>query len=354
MLDILEDRYYRDYATQGFVDTGVVLPKDLVEEIRGHYAGITAGHNDFPKFFAGNEHLAYMEGRVVGAVMNAIPGLGVRMVEKFYGKVYEKAVYTSQTFIPRVLDWLLQNGIARLFRTRYLIAAYDMYLAGDHLRPAAGIHSDLPNLHHIYETENDLSFYIPLVDLDETNGGRLSVLPESKLKMPGNVLLRMLAEHFSDSVYRDGDGYLDPDDLSPQALKTFIQSKPYRELFATHKHLTWLAKNQYAADFQTTDESAGTVMLFNNKNFHAAEAWKCQTVKREIYVIRLMPLYDVPIKLKKRLHGQPINNFLLDLRQGVVKIHDTAVDVSRIAPEFKLPLYSQHGDKSSDSERLRQ
>src|SRR5690606_1527869 len=175
-----------------------------------------------------NEHQAYLEGRAVGFFFNAFPNTAKKVVKKFYDRAYNKAVYCEQAYIEKVLQHLLENDFQRLFKTRYIVASYDMYLRNSHEQPAAGIHTDLPNFHHIYETENDLSLYIPLVDLDDENGGRLSVLPEDKLRVPGNVLLKLLYEHFSkEPSCLDENGYVDPDRITPDQLSAFAKSKPH-------------------------------------------------------------------------------------------------------------------------------
>jgi hypothetical protein len=339
MLDILKEPHFKEHYRNGFLETGISLPDGLVDDIKAHYGAISAGHNDFPKFFVNNEHQAYLEGKALGFVLNTFPGLGRNLVKKFYDKAYHKAVYCEQAYIGKILDHLLANDFQRFFRTRYIVAAYDMYLRNDHQCPAAGIHTDLPNFHHFYETENDLSLYIPLVDLDEENGGRITVLPESKLKVPGNVLLKLLYEHFSrDPACVDEDGYIDPERIRPEAISAFAGSAPHQDLMTVYKGVNALARKQYADQFKSTTETRGKVVMFNNKNFHAAERWKNTQVDREVYVIRMFPLYDVRIRLKRQLHGTLVNNFLLDMEKGEVRRYDHPVDVRRIPAEDKLKL----------------
>lgn len=339
MLNVLNDSHFSEYYRNGFVETGITLPDDLVDDIKRHYLAKAAGHNDFLKFFANNEHQAYLEGRAVGFFFNAFPNTAKKVVKKFYDRAYNKAVYCEQAYIEKVLQHLLENDFQRLFKTRYIVASYDMYLRNSHEQPAAGIHTDLPNFHHIYETENDLSLYIPLVDLDDENGGRLSVLPEDKLRVPGNVLLKLLYEHFSkDPSCLDENGYVDPDKITPAQMASFIKSKPHQDLMAVYKGATGLAKASYANDFKQTVETKGKVLLFNNKNFHAAERWKNDEFDREIYVVRMVPIYDAKIKLKSTLHGVLVNNVLLDLEAGTISRYDTPVDLTKIPADEKLKL----------------
>jgi hypothetical protein len=339
MLQVLKDKSYTDYYSNGFVETDISLPEDLVDEIKGHYLAKSRGHNDFLKFFANNEHQAYLEGNAIGFFINAFPKTAKKMVKKFYDKAYNKAVYCEQAYIEKVLAYLLENGFQKLFRTRYIVASYDMYLRNGHDSPAAGIHTDLPNFHHLYETENDLSLFIPLVDLDDENGGRLSVLPEDKLRIPGNVLLKLLYEHFSQAPEcLDENGYIESDRITPSQLAAFVKTKPHQDLMAVYKGATSLAKKSYAGDFKRTVETKGKVLMFNNKNFHAAEQWKNESIDREIYVIRMVPIYDARIKLKSTLHGTPVNNVLIDLEEGTIRRFDGPVDLATIPEAEKLKL----------------
>lgn len=339
MLDILQDRYFHEHYSSGFVKTDISLPDDLVNVIKQHYLSKAKGHNDFPKFFVKNEHQAYLEGRALGFLLNTFPGIAKKMVKALYDKSYNKAVYCEQACIESVLAYLLKNDFQRFFKTRYIVVSYDMYLRNSHKSPAAGIHTDLPNFHHFYETENDLSLYIPLVDLDDENGGRITVLPESNLKVPGNVLLKLLTEYFgSNPNCIDEDGYIDPDKISAPALAAFIKSKPHQDLMTTYKGVIGLAKKQYSNAFRKTNESKGTVLLFNNKNFHAAESWKNEDMDREVYVIRMVPIYDTKIRLKRNIHGALVNNILLDMELGTLHRYDHPVDVSQIPTEEKLAL----------------
>ncbi|MCX7366154.1 MAG: hypothetical protein NTV97_30670 [Alphaproteobacteria bacterium] len=339
MLDILKERHFSEHYANGFLETDISLPGALVDEIQHHYAAKAIGHNDFPKFFVRNEHLASVESKALGMFFSTFPSVGTKMVKKLYDRAYEKAVYCDQTFVEKVLKQLMESGFQRLFQTRYIVAGYDMYLRNNHRSPGAGIHSDLPNFHHFYETENDLSLYIPLVDFDEGNGGRLSVLPESKLKMPGNVLLKLLYDYFSkipESL--DADGYVDPAKVGGAALAAFIKSRPHQELLALYRGVIGLVKTQYAGEFRKTVETRGKVLMFNNKNFHAAEDWKNEQVAREVYVIRMFPVYDAHIKLKREIHGTLANNFLLDMKLGEVRRFEDAVDLGRLPDEEKLKL----------------
>ncbi|MGZ9709224.1 hypothetical protein ACXX82_00085 [Glaciimonas sp. GNP009] len=339
MLGIFKEDYFKEHYANGFVETNISLSDELVDEIRQHYLAREIGHNDFPKFFVNNEHLAYMEGKILGLLLNTFPKFAKNMVRKFYDRAYSKAVYCEQVFIEKVLKQLLENDFQRFFDTRYMLVSYDMYLHSNHLCPAAGIHTDFPNFHHFYETENDLSLYIPLIDLDEANGGRLRVLPESKLKVPGNILLKMMYQHFSaDPACLDENGYVDPNLIGEKAIDVFIKSKSHQALMSVYKNIVSMAKNQYADAFSTPVETKGKVMMFNNKNFHAAEAWKNEQQAREIYVIRMFPIYDIKIKLKDKLHGELFNNFLLDFKKGVVHRFEDGVDLSRILVADKLAI----------------
>lgn len=339
MLNVLKEPHFGEHYRTGFVDTGINLPTDMIASIRQIYAQKEDGHNDFPKFFVNNEHQAYLEGALIGWILNTFRQHGRKMVAKFYDKAYRKAVYCEQTALEPVLRYALSQGLGNLFSARYLVAGYDMYLRNDSQSPPAGIHIDLPNFHHFYETESDLSLYIPLVDLNDENGGRITVLPESKLKVPGNILLKMMYEHFSkNAAYLDTQGYVDPDLIDEPAIRGFIKSTPHQTLMRLYHHANRLAKSQHRDDFIKVDEPAGRVLMFSNKNYHAAEQWRNSQYDREVYVVRLFPIYDIGIKLRRQLHGSVFNNYLIDTLTGELQILDEPVDFSQIAATDKVPM----------------
>jgi len=342
MLNILKENYFNEYYVNGFIDTGIFLTDELVEEMKTHYKNLAENRNDYPKYFVKNEHQAYMEGKLIGFLFTLLPELSKKMVKRLYSKAYSKAVHVEQVFIERICTHLLQHDFQKYFKTRYLIASYDIYLGNDNEHKSfTEIHSDVPNFHHFYETESDLTIYIPLIDLNEKNGGRLRILPEnkSKLKVAGNVLLKLLEQHFStDSSNLDENGYIDPEKITDKNLDLFKKSKPYKDLLDNYKTSTNLVRKYYADDFIKNDWQKGKAVLFTNKNFHAAESWKNEEQNREIYMLRLLPIYDTKIKLKGKLHGSVFNNYLIDTQEGHIYKYDQEVDVSQIPEYEKLKL----------------
>lgn len=339
MIGILKDTFFNEHYQTGFVETGMTLPSSLLEEVKENFQRKADGHLDFPKFFVNNEHQAYIEGKFVGFLLNTFPKFAKKTVTKLYDRTYKKAIYGDQTSIENVLKYLLANDFKKFFQTRYLVASYDVHFCNDYTRPGATLHTDLPNFHHFYETENDLSIFVPLVDLDETNGGRIFVLPESKIKVPGNVLLKLMYEYFSENPgCTDANGYVDPDKISQKDIVKFVKTKPHQELMTLYKSLITLVKKEYSDAFNKTVETKGKVLLFSNKNFHAVEPWKNEQYNRESYVIRLSPIYDVKIKLRRNLHGTLFNNFLIDTKTGELTRYDDPVDFSTISDSDKLKI----------------
>lgn len=329
MFDILKGPYFREYYEAGFIETSLSLPSALVDEISGHYRQKPVGYNDFPKFFIPRKNLV---------LVKDIKDSQQKMAD-YLNQFYRRAVYSEQVFLERVMRHLLDNGLSRFFKTRYLVAGYDIYLNNDHTNKEASTHFDIPNLHHVYETEDDLSLYIPLVDFNDENGGRLSVLPERKVKAPSNVMLRMIRAHFgSDPRYVDEQGRVVPDRIDQQAQVAFVESPAHEALMVLYRAMTDLVKQHYMEDFRSTIETRGTVMMFSNKNFHEAVPWKNTAVEREAYIIRLFPIYDVGIRMKEALHGMPVNRFLLDLERGEIQRHDAAIDPLSLPDAYRLKL----------------
>lgn len=342
MQSILNTQYFNEYFTNGFIDTGVSLPDGLLEDMKNHYKNVAEVRNDYPQYFTKNEHQAYLEGKITGSLFSLLPGLANKMVTKLYSKSYNKAIHLEQTFIEKVCSHLLQQNCQRFFKTRFIVASYDIYLGNDHNhRSFIDIHSDIPNFHHFYETENDITVYIPLIDVNEDNGGRLAILPESKckLKVPGNVLLRLFEDAFLNiPAYLDENGYIDSDKIDAAAMKNFINGAPYKALMENYKISTNFIRDYYADKFIKNDWQAGQVVLFNNKTFHAAESWRNPDYNREIYMIRLLPIYDAKIQLKKTLHGSRFNKYLIDTQTGSIQLYQDSVDLSKIPQQEKLKL----------------
>lgn len=342
MQSILNTQYFNEYFTNGFIDTGVSLPDGLLEDMKSHYKNVAEVRNDYPQYFTKNEHQAYLEGKITGSLFSLLPGLANKMVTKLYSKSYNKAIHLEQAFIEKVCSHLLQQNCQRFFKTRYIVASYDIYLGNDHNhRSFIDIHSDIPNFHHFYETENDITVYIPLIDVNEDNGGRLAILPESKckLKVPGNVLLKLFEDAFLNiPAYLDENGYIDSDKIDAAAMKNFINGAPYKALMENYKISTNFVRDYYADKFIKNDWQAGQVVLFNNKTFHAAETWHNPDYNREIYMIRLLPIYDAKIQLKKTLHGSQFNKYLIDTQTGNIQLYQDSVDLSKIPQQEKLKL----------------
>lgn len=342
MNNILNERYFDEYFFEGYINTGISLSTSLVEEMQQHYKNLEEGRNDYPQYFKENEHQAYLEGKVTGTIFNMMPRFAEKMVTKLYDDAYNKAAHLELIYIEKVFEELLQQDFKRFFETRYIVASYDIYLGNSRERRSfTDIHSDVPNFHHFYETENDITVYIPLVDVNEENGGRLSILPECKsnLKVPGNLLLKLYEDAFLDKPdCLDENGYIVPEKIKDKDLQAFIKSASYKELLQIYKTSTALVRKYHRDSFIKSDWNAGKVVLFNNKTFHAAETWTGDDYNREIYMIRLLPVYDTKIQLKSTLHGKPFNRYLIDTHTNEFHKFDNSVDFSKIADEHKLPL----------------
>ncbi|ETX03781.1 MAG: hypothetical protein ETSY1_46135 (plasmid) [Candidatus Entotheonella factor] len=342
MHTILSEEYLNEYYTDGYINTDIRLTDHLVQEMRLHYNSLEEMRNDYPQYFTKNEHQAYLGGKLTGILYNFIPGYAAKKLKKMYSDAYCKAVHAEQIFIEKIFEQLLEKNFHKFFKTKYIVASYDIYLNNDYKHLSfTDIHSDIPNFHHFYETENDLTIYLPLVDLTEENGGRLSILPEAKsnLKIPGNVLLKLYEEAFLGNKNNlDENGYIVPEKINENDYKAFTKNKTYWELLENYNINTELVAKYYMNDFVKHDWKAGNIVLFNNKTFHAAETWRNQQYNREIYMIRLLPIYDAKVRLKGIIHGKPFNRFLIDTEKGEFLRFDEPVDFSRIPEEDKLKL----------------
>src|SRR5262249_46844002 len=163
MHTILAEEYLHEYYTRGYINTGIRVTDDLIQEMKEHYKNLEEMRNDYPQYFTNNEHQAYLGGKLTGMLYNFVPGYAAKRLKKLYGDAYCKAVHAEQIFIEKVFAQLLAKKIHKFFKTRYIVASYDIYLNNDYKhRSFTDVHSDIPNFHHFYETENDLTIYLPL------------------------------------------------------------------------------------------------------------------------------------------------------------------------------------------------
>ena len=89
--------------------------------------------------------------------------------------LYRKTIFGSSRVLPRFLQECLDQGLARYLGNIPLLVGHDIYLEHDRNQATFGCHSDGFGWSIFFQTDDDLSLYVPLQDLTESSGGRLLV-----------------------------------------------------------------------------------------------------------------------------------------------------------------------------------
>ncbi len=340
MYALLKPDAVSEFLANGILRPNVSVPAQLVDEIRSCYNAIAARNDIGAYAYNAASQAARMATKSAdGAAVTAITEEERKAdLDRRIDKKYRKSIYAEQQFIERVFEVIFARDVTRYFGARYLIVSHDIYLEHDRERTAFSLHADIPNFDHFYETENDLSILIPLVDFNEQNGGRIMILPESRMKVSSDALLLLLEDFFgTDPSALDENGYIDPEKIPADRLDRFKESEGYSAFLEYFAQSTAMAKRYYKhGHFAAPEAQRGEIVLFNNRNFHAIEPWKRDEFDRALYLIRCLPVYDIKMRLPSRLHGKLFNNFLVDLEERTVKRLDHAVDLSTIEAKHKL------------------
>jgi len=85
--------------------------------------------------------------------------------------IYDKSIYGSSESLPLVLRECLDRGLADHRGEIPLLVGHDIYLESDRNKRTFGYHEDRFGWPIFYQTEDDVSFYIPLRGVSEDTGG---------------------------------------------------------------------------------------------------------------------------------------------------------------------------------------
>jgi hypothetical protein len=82
----------------------------------------------------------------------------------------------------------------------------------------------------------------------------------------------------------------------------------------------------------------GTVLLFGNKYYHWPEIWRSKAGEpRNVYVVRMHPAYDLPVKLSGRLNFKTANRHYFDfVSQSVEYLEHEPIDLTRFAAHERI------------------
>ena len=80
--------------------------------------------------------------------------------------------------------------------------------------------------------------------------------------------------------------------------------------------------------------------MFAQKEFHEAEAYHGHGPKdhalRDVYVVRMAPLYDVPVQLPSTLGTKPANCHVIDFHQKTMTRYGEGVSISDYPQEHRI------------------
>ena len=246
--------------------------------------------------------------------------------EAIHGDRYDKTIFGSTDLLPLVLNECITNDVGSCLGDVPLLVGHDIYLENSRDKTSFGFHEDGFDWDNFYQSGDDLSFYIPLVDLTEETGGRLHVEQNGDKTVRYRDWNRRILEF---SEFCQSVGAVDQRGLVTQ--KSILQSSQrkmiaecYTKIIEGRKHLP----KPEPEELQPINFNAGEVVLFNNKRYHNIEPWLAEHL-REVYIIRGVPLYDLGLAPPSHfLNNVPCNRYLLS---------DQGRTLTPFSPEDELP-----------------
>lgn len=311
MDNIFNDQTWEEYKKNGYVRTGLNLSPNTLETIRQLLKSTPKGSPWSSFIFHADKKFQLPSRKWLTRIINTIrykyfPFLIHRTIKR---EVYCQSVFGNSKMLELVLEECLKLGITKNLAKNHLLVGHDIFLENSSEQQGFGFHEDGFSLELFYNTDDDLSVYIPLQDVDESTGGRLYVDPTfygSQRFQQRNQLIKELSDMCEKLGCINDDRYASRESVcnSEAAIKGL------RSLVAKRCSLPKPQKK----DLRPIDAKAGEIILFNNKNFHSNEPWLPHNkMKRAVYIVRLFPIYDIKLRPPwTLLEGDPCNRFILD------------------------------------------
>ncbi len=244
--------------------------------------------------------------------------------------LYDKSIYGSSDALPLVLQECLSQGIAGYLGDIPLLVGHDIYLEHDRGKRAFGFHEDSFGWDIFFQTDDDLSLYIPLHDLTESTGGRLLV------ERHPNRSVRYRDRNKGISSFAAYCRKYDATDHRGLVTRQAVEDSPNRRVIA-REYVRMMRQRKAlstpsADDMNLVDAVEGEIILFNNKCFHDVEPWNLD-VHRAIYIVRCFPLYDMGLAPPATfLNNVPCNRFVVDGCRGTLTAINCEKDMPRFVP----------------------
>jgi hypothetical protein len=245
---------------------------------------------------------------------------------------YSRTCYPASDVLPTVLDEFMALGLAKQLTANHMLTGHDLFLENSSDQKGFGLHADPWSLEIFYSTDDDVSAYIQLQDVNEQTGGRLMVDPTFETSLRFRHRNRMMKE-FSEICEKLGS----IDDDGNASREVVLRSKAARNEFRRLRSEWEALPRPKSEDLSPVDARAGEVTLFSNRHFHSTEPWASHNkVNRSVYIVRCMPIYDVKLQLPSSfLDGVPCNRFVLDPKNERVLPIDPQTNVLQ---RYGIPL----------------
>jgi len=344
MKGVLSEKALREVNDKGFVRTGIRVPDSVLARVHETYDRMAPSDSNWSLFYvkrltSSREFpLRKVHDRArwaydyVKALARKFP---LREVHRRARRAYDKSIFGFSEALPLVLRECLSQGLACHLGDIPLLVGHDIYLEHDRHKKTFGFHHDGFGWDIFYQSDDDLSFYIPLVDLTDSSGGRLLVETRpsrSVLYEDRNDWISRFAAYCRKYQATDDRGLVTRQTVEDSPNRRTI-AKEFERLLGERRALP----RPTADDMSLIDASRGEVVLFCNKRFHDIEPWKLD-VPRAIYIVRCSPLYDFGMAPPATfLNNAPCNRFLLDGCRGTLSPFNAETDMARaipVPPEF--------------------
>ncbi|MCP4192162.1 MAG: hypothetical protein GY768_16240 [Planctomycetaceae bacterium] len=307
---ILTNSALRELNQQGYVRTGLRLPDSLMAKIREHFSGVSPQSSNWSFFYTRSlEHYATSWWRAM--YLRFKKTFGAKALHRtIQGDRYDKTIFGSTHLLPLVIKECMANGLSNFLGEVPLLVGHDIYLENSRDKTTFGFHEDGFGWDIFYQSGDDLSFYIPLVDLTEETGGRLCVEQNADKTIRYRDWNRRIVEF---SEFCQSVGAVDERGLvTREAIMKSKRRKMIAQRFLAIYYGRSLLPTPKQEELQPVDFKAGEVVLFNNKRYHDIEPW-CDDNLRSVYIIRCVPLYDFGMAPPTEfLNKVPCNRYLLE------------------------------------------
>ena len=228
---------------------------------------------------------------------------------------YSRNIHTTSHITYEMLRALLEGGIASILGDIPLLIGNEEYLECSMGDSKYGFHYDSYSFNLFYEHMDDLSIYIPFVDMTEETGGRLFVQPDvnsnefykyrhySSLEF-GDFCRQIFQKSSNDLITREELENLDCNSKTVQKLK--------KHLLTLQSQVHTFYPNISPEMLTPITAKAGEVFIFNNRYYHWIEPMK-KSITRCSMVLRCHALYDIGLHPPSNyLNNQPCNQYALE------------------------------------------